>query len=202
MSRASNGQERPISKRPPTRLSVRPATQRSRPEFERDGQFGAGPGDRQFDRVAGSRLEREIAAQILLGRQLRPVDGEEDVTADRDPLAVAIARADTRLEDPLCGGSVGDLDHEQAARFPETVSRRNGGRRGSDGDTRVGVIVVAGLDELGDDALGQCRGNAEGDVVAAAGVDDRRDAPPSVINGPPLLPGLTAASVWIASGML
>ena len=69
-------------------------------------------------------------------------------------------------------------------------------------DSEVGVLHLAALDELADDRADRARRNREADAVRAAGValDLRVDADDTSLrssSGPPELPWLIAASVWI-----
>lgn len=108
----SHGRPRTGTRHGPVPLSVRPATRGTGPEFERDGPFGAVAADGQLDGIARSRLEREIALEVLFRRQCRPVDGEKNVTADGHASPTGVLRSGTRLEDAGRRPAADDIDDE------------------------------------------------------------------------------------------
>ena len=115
--------------------------------------------------------------------------------------SVPVGRLQARLRGRRAGAHGGDRDARHGA---ELLGDRI--RNRVDADAEVGVLDRAGLDQLVGDQASPCSQGREADAVVPADValDLRVDADHLALrssSGPPELPWLIAASVWIASAI-
>jgi len=129
-----------------------------------------------------------------------PVERADDVATDGDRFPAPLDGPVADSGDAVGGRAVDNTGDDDPGRRLEIVRLGDESVDGVETDPQIGVVVRPRVDECRNDAFGERRRNREPDVVAAAGVDNPATAPSRSTSGPPLLPGLAAASVWMTFG--